>query len=164
MKYLLDSFVSFYSDTLLSTISCRLKYGPTNGLSGLLSRDDDRFLQHPIRHLLLINFLGQTVRQLILEFSGYEPFGSGPWPCKNKAADHFGKLLIKDCKVLDSQHRKGAPFGILSCECGYAYTLYGVGPANDYQHGAVLSYGPIWEESLRKLWKGHKHKSKGGGS
>jgi hypothetical protein len=144
--------VSFYSDAFLATVNSRLCDGKRNWLSALLSRDVCRSIQHPIRHLLLINFLGQTAQKLFTAFSEYKPFGDGPWPCHNKAADHFGKPVITDIKILDSQQRIGLPYGIFSCECGYVYARHGSGSGGVYPHISILSYGPCWEGALAQIW------------
>lgn len=57
-KYLFESFASFYPEAFLSTINCSIGYGSRNWLAAILSRNLHRSIQHPIRHLLLINFLG----------------------------------------------------------------------------------------------------------
>lgn len=156
VKKLLESFQAFYPEAFLSPINCSISYGPRNWLAPLLSRDNNRSIQHPIRHLLLINFLGQTAQRIFTEFSEYKPFGDGPWLCHNKAAVHFGQPVIKDCRVLDSPRTIGAPYGVFSCECGFVYTRHGAGPVDNLRHSAVLSYGQCWEDTLRRIWNDPK--------
>lgn len=108
------------------------------------------YVQHPLRHLLLINFLGVTIQEVFKEFVESKPFGDGPWPCHNKASNHFGEP-IAECQVIDHPQRRDCPLGIFSCRCGFVYTRFGAESESD-RHNSILSYGFVWEERLVKLW------------
>ncbi|KYH30455.1 hypothetical protein CLTEP_26480 [Clostridium tepidiprofundi DSM 19306] len=44
---------------------------------------------HPIRHLLMIDFLGMSLEELFYVKQECKPFGIGPWPCLNAGAEHY---------------------------------------------------------------------------
>jgi Tn7-like transposition protein D/TniQ len=146
---LLKAFKSFYSDTFLSSINCRLVESPFNWLFNIM-RHSGPGIQHPIRHLLLINFLGLTIEQVFTQFKEHRPFGSGPWPCHNKASDHFGELVAK-CQVLDHPQLPGVALGIFTCSCGFSHSRLGTDPDGD-KHYSILTYGSLWEKRLADLW------------
>lgn len=54
----------------------------------------------------------------------YLPFGEGPWPCLNIAADHYREKTIKSTTV-SRCIRKKRTLGSFSCVCGYEYQRYG---------------------------------------
>lgn len=113
--------------------------------------------QYPIRHLLLLTFLGQTARGFFANADGFTAFGDGPWPCLNRASDHYKKLVIKECKVTDnlSKKKSGRPMGTFRChECGFIYTRIGPDTSeNDrFRTDSIQTHGLVWEKTLRELW------------
>lgn len=111
---------------------------------------------HPLRHILLLGFLGETISTLNEQINSisYEPFGSGPWPCLNKAADHFKKPTIKSC-VISRDTKIGSPVGTFSCSCGFIYSRSGPDKDKDDYHkiGRIKAFGPVWEQKLKELAK-----------
>ncbi|KQN25813.1 hypothetical protein ASE86_06315 [Sphingomonas sp. Leaf33] len=70
---------------------------------------------HPHQHLMLSAMLdGQGSRR------ADRPFGTGPWPCRNPAADHHGCEVIRDVVVRSD---RGTLYGDFACACGYLYTI-----------------------------------------
>ncbi|QCB43628.1 hypothetical protein E5673_16480 [Sphingomonas sp. PAMC26645] len=70
---------------------------------------------HPLHHLMLSAMLdgvggGRVDR----------PFGAGPWPCRNPAADHHGSEVIDDVVI---RRDRGTLYGDFACACGYLYTV-----------------------------------------
>ncbi|WP_081751109.1 TnsD family Tn7-like transposition protein [Paenibacillus sp. FSL R7-277] len=109
---------------------------------------------HPLRHLLLLYFLGETFENMYYEISVgnpvYEPFGTGPWPCLNKAASHYKDSIIQICEVTrDSKTRQ--PVGTFSCSCGFVYSRKGPDQVLDdrYKIGRVKNFGEEWDRKLR---------------
>jgi hypothetical protein len=74
----------FYQHDLLEELHCSMGPPPHCWLTRLLLRERVDVVQHPLRHLLLITFLGCTPEQVFSSFAAYKPFGEGPWPCLNK--------------------------------------------------------------------------------
>jgi hypothetical protein len=93
----------------------------------------------PLRHILiqlLINFLPMA--------EAVNPFGLGPWSCRNPLADHHGQLVITDC----STHKeRSKTIGVFRCVCGYAFST-APEPGSLVK---ILDLGPLFEIRLREL-------------
>ncbi|MGG0940638.1 TnsD family Tn7-like transposition protein [Brevibacillus centrosporus] len=100
---------------------------------------------HPIRYLLLINFVFGSLEELLNKTRRYHPFGQPPWPCLNHAADHFLKKVIDHCDVtICSDTRR--PVGTFSCECGFVYSRRGPDRSerDQLRIGRIKEFGPAW--------------------
>jgi Tn7-like transposition protein D len=117
---------------------------------------------HPLRHLLLIRLFGYSAEAFfnrLQEISSSpprsipRPFGFGPWPCLNPAADHFRQPVIEACQVVNHAERN-IPVGIFKCDCGFIYARNGpdAAPEDRFKISRVKTYGPVWEESLKQMW------------
>jgi len=153
---LLNAFIQFYSTKFLNTLHCPINSTGHNWAIRLLLKDKVDVVQPPLRHLLLLVFLGCTAEQMFTSFSEYKPFGDGPWPCLNHAAPHFQQSIITQCQITDCliKKKRGKPMGTFSCKCGFVY--HRIGPENStedrFHSSSVQTYGPLWEQSLQKLW------------
>jgi transcriptional regulator with XRE-family HTH domain len=113
---------------------------------------------HPIRHLLFLNLLGLTAAEFFEDFEEYKPFGDGPFPCLNKAAKHYGKMIIKAPKVMDNltklREKQGLPFGIFHCDCKFIYQRLGPDQSKEdkFRYDSVRDYGGPWEKEFASLW------------
>jgi hypothetical protein len=150
---LLGEFTRHYSPTLLQLLNCEFtgsNQTKTNWLLKLVR--PPRHAQHPLYHLLLIQFLGCTVEEFfqLAEESG--PFGEGPWLCLNPAADHYRRPVILVCRLGD-RLRYGKPTGKFRCECGFAYVRTGPdsSPEDKFRVGRIISFGQAWEVKLKHL-------------
>jgi hypothetical protein len=117
---------------------------------------------HPLRYLLMIRLFGYSAEAFFNRLqeirsspprNAPQPFGSGPWPCLNPAADHFHRLVIETCQVVKHRERN-IPVGIFKCDCGFIYARNGPDtvPEDRFRIGRVKTYGPVWEESLKRMW------------
>jgi hypothetical protein len=153
---LLRDFVNFYTPSLLNKLQCSINGSTYNWVLTLLMKSKKPVVKHPLRHLLLISFLGCTVEQFFTLKDDFMPFGPGPWPCLNKASTHYKEQIVKRCSVTASnlKGKRGRPTGTFSCRCGFAYKRCGPDLFIDdrYSFDCVQSYGPTWESLLRKLW------------
>jgi hypothetical protein len=108
---------------------------------------------HPIRHLLLIHFLGESV-DTINQYANkvYCPFGEGPYLCLNPAAKHYLKPVITNLKVTWCSDTK-SPVGTFSCICGFVYSRRGPDITSDdkYKIGRIKIFGDTWLEKLNHL-------------
>jgi Tn7-like transposition protein D/TniQ protein len=153
---LVKELSKYYPSQILLSLDCEIKDTYRNWLLRLLHSGLTEVSQHPIRHILLIIFLGCTVEDFFTSHKEYKPFGDGPWPCLNKAAEHFGQLVITECRITDNlvKGKKGKPMGTFNCSCGFVYNR--VGPDESEQdrtrRNSVEAYGPVWEEALREVW------------
>lgn len=111
--------------------------------------------QHPLRHLLLMQFLGCTAEAFFCLPLPEKPFGDGPWPCLNPASDHYGTLQIYEYQVIhDDDHWEWwvRVKGRFSCSCGYVYWRISPGESSNTRYwGKVESYGPVWEAAYEQL-------------
>jgi hypothetical protein len=153
---LLNACIQFYSAEFLHTLHCPIDSTEHSWVIRLLLKDKVDVVQPPLRHLLLLMFLGYTAEHIFTSFSEYKPFGDGPWPCLNHAAHHFQQSTISDCHITDCLIKKrcGRPMGTFGCKCGFVY--HRIGPDTSTEDrirlSSVESYGPMWEQSLQKLW------------
>jgi hypothetical protein len=109
--------------------------------------------QNPLYHLLLIHFLGLSAEfffSLQVEF-----FGRGPWPCLNRAVEHYQEPRIKSyIQTFTKDH--GKPLGTFRCQdCGFSYIRTGPDRAvrDRVRIDKIESFGQAWERLLRLLWR-----------
>jgi hypothetical protein len=138
---LLNDFGNFYSESLLKQLLPNLGY---SWLILILKRPLHFF--HPLRHVLLYNFSLNLKEQIRLSEDG---FGRGPWKCINKAADHYGQLVIK----VHSTHRdskSGRTIGLFKCSCGMVYSKSNKKKDDrTVEFIRILDWGIIWKNKLR---------------
>ncbi len=108
---------------------------------------------HPVRHLLLIHFFGESVDTIYRHHNpSYSPFGTGPYLCLNAAAEHYLKPVITDLKVTTCRDTK-KPVGTFNCQCGFVYSRRGpdVTTEDKIKIGRIKEFGEIWFEKLHHL-------------
>lgn len=95
----------------------------------------------PLYHVLMQDFLAQqrTVRQ---------PFGEGPWPCRNPLATHCGEKTITH---LCWHRNHGHWVALFRCACGYTYSRWWDSGRDQVGAPHFQAYGPLLEPALR-LW------------
>jgi hypothetical protein len=152
---LLDQFSGHYSPALLKSLNCEFKGGnhvKSNWLLRLVR--PPKHAQHPLYHLLLIQFLGCTAEEFFHLPEKLSPFGEGLWPCLNPAGTHYRRPVILECQLGD-RLRYGKPTAKFSCECGFAYVRTGPdsSPEDRFRVGRILSFGQAWEAKLKQLWR-----------
>ncbi len=150
-KRLIDDFVLFYGDDFLKTIDSMVIYeDESNWLSQISKKHRKVF--HPIRHLLMIMFLIQSVDTFFQNNKQYKPFGRSPWLCLNAAADHYLQPVITDLQVSHCLENK-KPLGTFTCSCGMIYSRSGEDKTEEdkLRIGRVITYGHIWEDKLKEL-------------
>ncbi|EGD49575.1 Tn7-like transposition protein D [Ruminiclostridium papyrosolvens DSM 2782] len=150
-KKLLSDFLEFYGAEFLQLLQSPIKiFGDSNWLTDMLYSKEKA--AHPIRHLLFIGFLGISMKDLFFRKFEYSPFGSGPWPCLNLAADHYLEPIIGTVKVQYNADNK-RPLGIFACGCGFVYTRSGPDKADTdrYTFGRIRTFGHVWESKLKAV-------------
>lgn len=149
---LTQQFLTFYAEGFLAGHQCSINSDTTdNWLLALIHKP--RKASHPLRHLLLIRFLGIDVESFFQDkISREKPFGRGPWPCLNPAAKHFRKPVIDNCTI-GKNCETGAPTGTFSCKCGFVYSRSGPDRCSKdrYRSSRILSRGSLWEQTLLQL-------------
>ncbi|UZQ84762.1 TnsD family transposase [Thermoclostridium stercorarium] len=150
-KEFIKEFIHYYGEEFLEIVQSRVDVdNDSNWLMDMIRKKNKT--AHPIRHLLLARFLGITIDNLFNKKLEYKPFGDGPWPCLNAAADHYLKPVVFDLKVSHSTDSK-CPVGTFSCTCGFVYTRSGPDESEDarYRLGRIKKFGQVWEERLKEL-------------
>lgn len=108
---------------------------------------------HPIRHLLIIHFLGESV-DTIEQYANkhYRPFGEEPYLCLNPAAEHYLQPVITHLKVTRCNDTK-RPVGTFSCGCGFVYTRKGPDKTKEdkIRIGRIKVFGDTWLNKLYQL-------------
>ncbi|MFJ7733129.1 TnsD family Tn7-like transposition protein [Lysinibacillus sp. NPDC097231] len=108
---------------------------------------------HPIRHVLLMVALSNSVQEFLTNEFGYKPFGNGPWACMNILSDHYTMETIKDINLVFNKY-KGEFQGEFKCNCGFTYIL-NIGensPLNiENFHFRIKEKGDVWNREFSKL-------------
>ncbi|MGE7945981.1 TnsD family Tn7-like transposition protein [Lysinibacillus sp. NPDC093688] len=128
----------FQSVPLLERESCWLK---------TITRKH-RISFHPVRHLLLMNFLEIEINTIEMDYFE-SPFGKGPFPCLNPAAEHYKDLVVNNLSIKRCTDT-GRPIGIFNCKCEFKYTRLGPDTSKEgmYEYRFVRNFGGIWEDKL----------------
>jgi hypothetical protein len=92
----------------------------------------------PLRYVL-INRLVET-----LPLVESNPFGTGPWTCRNPLADHFAEPVISEFELREIGSKA---IGIFRCTCGY---IFSVAPEPGSK-ARILDHGQLFESRLREL-------------
>jgi hypothetical protein len=151
-KLLLD-FTDHYGAEFLRLLECDIDDTSQHNWLFRLVRSP-KGSQHPIRHLLLIQFLGHSVESFFKLPRQYRPFGKGPWLCLNKAADHYRQPVIQTIEVTYSPEH-GKPMGTFQCDCGFTYSRTGpdLSEEDQLRITKIQSFGSVWDEALKRLWQ-----------
>ena len=149
---LLREFSQFYPNDLLQSLQCEIDTESQHNWLFRLVRSP-KGSQHPLRHLLLMQFLGHTAESFFQLPHQFKPFSKGPWLCLNQAASHFHQPVIQTCEITYSQDH-GKPIGAFHCSCGFIYCRTGPDETQEDQFRItkVRTFGSIWEEKLKNLW------------
>lgn len=148
---LIRRFSSFFGSELLKLLDSDVSYeSESNWLSNIVRKHRKTF--HPLRHLLLMRFLGHPVTSFFAFETHFKPFGVGPWRCFNGAAKHYLQLVITQVQVTWSRDSKKA-LGTLCCSCGFSYSTTDarLPTAMQFKFGKVKAFGKLWEKKLRWL-------------
>lgn len=150
-KKLIDDFIFFYGKDFLETANSIVDYANTsNWLFQIVRKHRKMF--HPIRHLLMIYFLTDSINGFFQNNQQYKPFGKSPWLCLNAAAPHYLQPVVTDLKVTHCLENK-KPLGTFTCSCGMIYSRSGEDKNEEdrLKIGRVITYGRIWEDRLKEL-------------
>lgn len=150
-RELVEAFTAKYSSELLQRIGCRLRsYDRKNWLVRMTGTAQP---QYPLRHMLLIRFLGRAPQEFLFDDSDLHPFGPAPWPCLNPSAGHYRQSVVHSCTV--SFHQSwGQPVGTFECTCGFVYKRRGpdAEEADRLRYNTVVERGSTFRETLSKFW------------
>lgn len=154
---LIPKFQKYFGEEFLVSQNCYVDLNDKDTWLHKLFRKP-RVTCHPLRHILILRFLNETVQSMESSINkiSYKPFGSGPWLCLNKAAAHYCKAVVVDCKVT-RDYETGNPVGTFSCSCGFVFSRKGPDKTIDdkYRIGRIKKFGVVWEEKLNEVQKLH---------
>lgn len=152
---LAEQFLVFYGQEVLKILQSEVDYDENCWLRMIVRKHRKSF--HPIRHILIMNFLAGSLEGAIKNNIRAGPFGEGPWPCLNAASDHYQQNLINYVIItICSDTRK--PVGTFTCSCGFVYSRRGPDKmSTDRFHiGRIKTFGAVWETELRHLVEDEK--------
>ncbi|CEG25315.1 TnsD family Tn7-like transposition protein [Bacillus sp. B-jedd] len=151
-RNLKNNFNSYFGQELLSILTSIVQKETDTWLHKLLRKP--RVTCHPIRHILLILFLGADIDLFKNIYKKPSPFGEGPWYCLNQAANHFHQPTIKECRITYGSN-SNIPIGIFSCSCGFTYSRKGPDKNREdkFRKDRVHCFGEKWIEECQKVYK-----------
>lgn len=155
---LYEEFINYYSKNFLRELDSSIDNDDEYNWLRVITRDLKRVV-HPIRHLLLINFLTENISEFFQDKkSQYNPFGKGPWPCLNKVSDHYLKKVVKGLKITED-YKTRVPVGTFICDCGFVYSRKGPDQleADRFKIGKIKNFGSLWEGKLKEYLKEGKY-------
>lgn len=149
---LFKAFLSKFPPGFLEKYESPVKVEGQNQWLQIMLTNYSRNSVHPFRHLLLLYFFGQDIDSFLEIKEDNGPFGSGPWPCLNKAAKHYKDLVISEVKLIRN-NKKDVPVGKFSCSCGFEYTRIGPDKNEEdkWRKSRITAYGNVWEEKFEEL-------------
>lgn len=149
---LLTDFELFYSPQILAKYSSELKTKSYCCWLLTMIRNVNKGAS-PLRHLLLMKFLGVEPEDLLQGiYKGSPPFGKGPYLCLNTACNNFRKAVIKDI-IITRHTNTGAPVGNFECGCGFAYARTGPDKTEEdkFKRTRIIKVGSVWEKEFKRL-------------
>jgi hypothetical protein len=154
---LFKEFQDFYSPTLLESLGCSIESTHRSWIFRIVEKSKTDIIHHPVRHFLMMNFLGFTAEEFFTSFVEFKPFADSPYPCLSRASTHFGELRIPKCEVFDNLtkgEKRGKPIAVFSCDCGFIYQRVGPDKSenNRFRYDSIREYGTQWENKLREMW------------
>ena len=149
-------FINYYPAEFLTYLKCNIDANKNSNWLRKLTRKQYCYV-HPLRHILFIRFLFGSVKEFYALYKEAQivekansPFGLGPWPCLNPAADHYKEDTILNYKL----SKNGKPrrlIGIFECSCGYSYSKVESKSDEDrYKKRVTIQFGEVWEEKFKE--------------
>ncbi|MCA9469971.1 MAG: TniQ family protein [Nitrospira sp.] len=154
-RLLREQFLNFFSPTLLNQLQCALPSSQENWLT-LLVRVPNK-AHHPLKHLLLMQFLAESPQQFFAHPWLPRPFGVGPYPCLNNWDDHYRERRIINYEV--ACHRTSNQIlGTFRCQCGFVYSRRGPDQKaeDQFTFTRIIAMGAVWDNRLVRLWNDPK--------
>jgi hypothetical protein len=151
-------FLEFYPSEVLQLLQCHpAEKGHSPWLGMILTDLKRNKVHHPLRHLLICQFLRSKLRDFFnIQLRSKEvmqPFGEGPWPCLDVTSDHYKQLTVKVCKIWHNPDT-ARPTGKFTCSCGFSYSRRGpdVDEQDLYRFERTLGFSQSWDRKLIELW------------
>ncbi|MFS0599478.1 TnsD family Tn7-like transposition protein [Peribacillus frigoritolerans] len=162
-KLYLD-FKTIFSTSFLNLMQSPIKNNENSWLRSILKRNRS----HPLRHILMIMFLSDSISDFNYKLNNNPPpkeeeqcpFGLGPWPCLNPTHSKYKKDVINNVELRVIRDTK-LLMGVFKCSCGFVYSRRATYPESEENYRInKISFGPLWEKKLTTLIKeGYKLQS-----
>ncbi|MDP7981249.1 TnsD family Tn7-like transposition protein [Bacillus multifaciens] len=154
LQKLMEDILNFYSENVLKGLELNLN--PENLKRWISSAVKGKYV-HPLRHILLILFLCDTLQEFFKNDYEYCPFGKGPWKCINPVFNHDDAYCITNVEISHNQHTKRA-VGLFKCDCDFHYLCDE--PMEDkefdiknFKVKRIHQFGKAWDNTLIKMVK-----------
>lgn len=144
LQELHERFESFVGRELLESIEPG--WNPGEPLSWVMHiRRKPRKVLHPTRFHLMRLFL-DSLRAL----PAPSPFGTGPWPCPNWLAPHFGERVVEDMTLVIDRRHPERVIGRFACSCGMNFTRFAQDPP-DRRSIRIRAFGHLFSNRAAEL-------------
>lgn len=151
----IEDLVKYYSKNFLESLNAIKTDKESTKWIKYVTKDVNKRVS-PVRHLLLMRFLAGSAEEFVNYIGSGNPFGEGPWPCLNPVANHYKKMMIKNCSITKYSKKVIAVF---KCnDCGFTYTRKL--KSDIYELYTIREYGHVWEEKLKQLLRQNKTKNR----
>lgn len=144
---LYSAIKAYYPQGFLQQYESKLDNGDEYNWLKVLTRNSKRHV-HPLRHLFLLYFLQRDISEISDSKIDQGAFGTGPFPCLNKAASHYKQLVIQDVDVTRDYKTKNL-IGTFICSCGFIYARKH--STDVYKINRVKQFGEVWQQKLYEL-------------
>lgn len=152
VEALVNKFKEYYTEEFLNMIGCSINEDTYNNwLLDIFRKPRKRY--HPVKHLLIINFLDYSIEKIVNNEIKYKPFGDAPWPCLNKVCDKYMCGVIENVDMI-YYNKEDKLVGTFECDnCGFIYTRRGpdIDKRNIYEINKVKDWGIVWKVKLNEL-------------
>lgn len=146
---ILNDFLNYYSYDLLNMLKSNIDISDEyNWISLILLNRKEK--SHPVRYILLINFLFGNLDDFAKYNKKFLPFGKSPWPCLNPVCKNYKKNVIKSLHI---KHNNCNYCAIFTCTCGFSYSIIGpiINKNEFYKSYHVVDYGHLWKDTFKDL-------------
>lgn len=151
-RFLSEKFISYYGEELLIQLNSNVDYENSSCWLKAITRKHRKTF-HPLRCVLLLNFLENSSVTTPLNHQNVNPFGDGPYPCFNMASSHYNQHVIDKVEVSFCSKTK-RPIGLFKCHCGFQYYSNGSEKVNgqfQIRVSRVKEFGHVWKNKLAEL-------------
>lgn len=147
-----QKFTEAFSAELLSETACMVK-GKSTWIDRLFNNPNSS--QHPVRHLLFLQFCNFSLEDFIKLPTEIKPFGKSPFPCLNPVADHFQKPIVKNVVITNKQKSDTKISGTFSCDCGFIYRKFERDEkgTRKFELDRVVKFGEVWDSALKQVFE-----------
>lgn len=141
---LVDKFQKYYKGVRDEYLKSRVT-DSYHWLGGIILRPHTIF--NPFQYMLFNQFVEDMHRRTEIKIQ--HPFGSGPWLCFNKAANHYLKSVITNLTLEMTSENKTV--GLFKCSCGMVYSKqFAKVHGSLKEKTRIRERGQLWLDKLNK--------------